>query len=262
MVSFDYLKYLQTKKLWVECGFIAVERLVWCFEIPLWGHVLISEKIWMMQAQRREESKMTVYVEFSFQINSLAGLDYVSLVFPLYISAGFGIKPHTQIPSETLKYKPSLVLFTFLEISAKAEELWLLSDVRKRPALYMHTCLWITCADLTSFKSWFWFIYLFFLNVSKDSNISERGFLLHFCLFFFWFASYFVAEVRPPICYLLSYLEERETDLSGIWCTDYSWLGWLDLSFRLISLTYRFSFIKMWFWANNLESNHYSCGVV
>lgn len=43
--------------------------------------------------------------------------------------------------------------------------------------------------------------------------------------FFFWFASYFVAEVRPPICYLLSYLEERETDLSGIWCTDYSWLG-------------------------------------
>lgn len=185
MVSFDYLKYLQTKKLWVECGFIAVERLVWCFEIPLWGHVLISEKIWMMQAQRREESKMTVYVEFSFQINSLAGLDYVSLVFPLYISAGFGIKPHTQIPSETLKYKPSLVLFTFLEISAKAEELWLLSDVRKRPALYMHTCLWITCADLTSFKSWFWFIYLFFLNVSKDNNISERGFLLHFCLFFF-----------------------------------------------------------------------------
>lgn len=69
------------------------------------------------------------------------------------------------------------------------------------------------------------FIY-FFLNVSKDNNISERGFLLHFCLFFFfWFASYFVAEVRPPICYLLSYLEERETDLSGIWCTDYSWLG-------------------------------------
>lgn len=46
-----------------------------------------------------------------------------------------------------------------------------------------------------------------------------------FVFFFFWFASYFVAEVRPPICYLLSYLEERETDLSGIWCTDYSWLG-------------------------------------
>lgn len=67
-------------------------------------------------------------------------------------------------------------------------------------------------------------LFIRFLNVSKDNNISERGFLLHFCLFF-WFASYFVAEVRPPICYLLSYLEERETDLSGIWCTDYSWLG-------------------------------------
>lgn len=103
----------------MECGFIAVERPVWCFEILLWGHVLTSEKIQMMQVQRREESKMTVYVEFYFQINSLAGLDYVSLVFPLYISGRFGIKPHTQIPLETLKYKPSLVLFTFLEISAE-----------------------------------------------------------------------------------------------------------------------------------------------
>lgn len=61
--------------------------------------------------------------------------------------------------------------------------------------------------------------------LAKTTTLVNVAFCSIFVFFFFWFASYFVAEVRPPICYLLSYLEERETDLSGIWCTDYSWLG-------------------------------------
>lgn len=143
---------------------------------------------------------------------------------PLYISAGFGIKPHTQTPSET-------------EIQTQFSPFSIFRDFSQS----WRVVITVRCEETSSVTHAY----------MSMNNMCWSHFLWVASLV--WFASYFVAEVRPPICYSLSYLEERETDLSGIWCTDDSWLGWLDLSFRLISMTYRFSFVKMWFWTNNLD---------
>lgn len=56
------------------------------------------------------------------------------------------------------------------------------------------------------------------LPLSEDTGISVCGFGSS------GLADDVLAAARGPICYLLGYLEGRETDLSGICWTDCSWL--------------------------------------